>query len=200
MLLKKGSKGEQVRVLQKLLYLYPDSIFGNLTEEAVKAYQRENGLTPDGIVGDITWKKLNSFLITTKRTIKEIIVHCTATKEGKDYTIQDIKRWHKEKGYSDIGYHYIVYRDGSVHKGRSVDISGAHCVNHNANSVGVCYIGGLDSNGNPKDTRTDAQKTSLLKLLQDLKAVYPKAVIYGHCDFSNKACPSFNAKKEYATL
>lgn len=110
-------------------------------------------MTPDGIVGTKTWDKLA--LILNKRVIKEIIVHCSATPEGKDFTVSDIKRWHLERGFSDIGYHYVIYRDGSVHVGRSESVAGAHCTGHNTISIGVCYIGGMDStNKNPKDTRT----------------------------------------------
>lgn len=200
MYLKKGNRGEDVKVLQKLLYLKEDGIFGDLTEEAVKDFQKANGLTVDGIVGNATWMKLNSHLHVAKRAINEIIVHCSATKEGKDFTVADIKKWHLERGFSDIGYHYIIYRDGSVHEGRNVEVSGAHCTGHNAHSIGICYIGGLGTDGKAKDTRTDSQKISLLKLLKQLKSIYPKATIHGHCEYANKACPSFNAGKEYKNI
>ena len=98
------------------------------------------------------------------RTINEIIVHCTATPEGKDYTVDDITRWHKERGFKTIGYHYVVYRDGSVHEGRPLAEVGAHCKGHNAHSIGVCYVGGLTADGRKaKDTRTlDQKKASVL--------------------------------------
>lgn len=135
------------------------------------------------------------------RTINEIIVHCSATPDGKDYTVEDIDRWHRQKGWDCIGYHYVIYRDGSIHGGRSEEKIGAHCVGHNRNSIGVCYIGGLATDGKtPKDTRTPAQKTALVKLLRILKQRYPKATIHGHRDFAKKACPSFDATKEYAGL
>ena len=135
------------------------------------------------------------------RRINEIIVHCSATAEGKDFTVEDIRRWHLARGFNDIGYHYVVYRDGSVHRGRPVEKMGAHCVGHNANSVGVCYIGGCAADGRtPKDTRTQAQKDALVKLLMELVCKYPQAKIYGHRDFANKACPSFNATDEYKRL
>ena len=118
MILKKGSKGSEVRELQKLLHLYEDGIFGPLTEEAVREFQRVNNLTVDGIVGEKTWVKLKEGLTKSARIIKEIIVHCSATKEGQDFTIADIKRWHLARGFSDIGYHYVIYRDGSIHTGR----------------------------------------------------------------------------------
>lgn len=209
--LKKGSSGNEVKVLQSALNLYPDGIFGNLTEEAVKEFQRANGLHPDGIVGEHTWVKVikderkSAMLISSvnksKRSIDEIIVHCSATAEGKDFTISDITRWHRQRGFTTIGYHYVVYRDGSIHTGRDVNVAGAHCTGHNTNSIGVCYIGGCDVDGrSPKDTRTEAQKASLFKLLKDLKCLYPNAKIRGHRDFASKACPSFDATKEYRTI
>lgn len=132
------------------------------------------------------------------RVINEIIVHCTATPEGKDYTVADIDKWHKARGWKGIGYHYVIYRDGSIHQGRPETEIGAHCQGHNDNSIGVVYVGGLASDGKtPKDTRTDAQKKSLENLLKQLKQKYPKATIHGHRDFAAKACPSFDATKEY---
>lgn len=134
------------------------------------------------------------------RTINEIIVHCSATPEGKDFTVQDIKKCHLQRGFSDIGYHYVIYRDGSVHTGRPESVIGAHCKGHNANSIGVCYIGGLDKNNKPKDTRTTEQREALIKLLKELKSKYPNAKIYPHYKFANKACPCFNAEEEYKNL
>lgn len=199
MVLKLGSRGNEVKLLQEKLNLKTDGIFGPLTEEAVKDFQRSNGLEVDGIAGANTLSKLN--LSVNKRNIKEIIVHCSATPEGKDFTVADIKRWHLQRGFSDIGYHYVIYRDGSIHTGRDESIIGAHCTGHNTNSIGVCYIGGCVSNGKtPKDTRTTQQKQSLVKLLKELKTKYPQASIHSHRDFANKACPSFDATKEYSSL
>lgn len=135
------------------------------------------------------------------RTIKEIIVHCSATPEGRPHTVQDIRAWHKQRGFKDIGYHYVVYLDGSIHAGRDESVVGAHCKWHNLHSIGVCYIGGVAKDmKSPKDTRTEAQKKSLLQLLKMLKKKYPQAKIYGHRDFAAKACPSFDARKEYADI
>lgn len=131
------------------------------------------------------------------RNISEIIVHCTATKEGKDYPLSTIRQWHLDRGFRDIGYHYVVHLNGNVSKGRHDSLIGAHCKHHNSNSIGVCYVGGLDSNGNPKDTRTCAQKESLLTLIKSLKRKYPHAVVHGHREFANKACPCFDAYSEY---
>ena len=199
MVLKLGSRGNEVKVLQEKLNLKADGIFGPLTEEAVKDFQRSNGLEVDGIVGANTLSKLN--LSVNKRTIKELIVHCSATPECKDYSVDTIRQWHLQRGFSDIGYHYVIYRDGSIHTGRDESIIGAHCTGHNANSIGVCYIGGCASDGKtPKDTRTTEQKQSLVKLLKELKTKYPQASIHGHRDFSSKACPSFDATKEYSSI
>ena len=202
--LRIGSRGNDVKILQRALNLYDDGIFGNLTLERVKEYQKSVGLYPDGIVGDKTWEKLlngKSQISVSKRKITEIIVHCTATQEGKNFTVADITRWHKQRGFSTIGYHYVIYLDGTRHLGRNVNISGAHCENHNSHSIGVCYVGGLASDGKtPKDTRTQAQKTALVALLRGLRRIYPMARIYGHRNFANKACPSFDAKREYSTI
>ena len=135
------------------------------------------------------------------RQIKEIILHCSATPEGKDYTVDTIRKWHKARGFNDIGYHFIIYRDGSVHLGRPVQQIGAHTTGHNAHSIGICYIGGCAKDGRtPKDTRTYEQKMSLYKLIDDLLTLYPTATLHGHYEFANKACPSFRIetfKNEY---
>ena len=199
MILKLGSRGNEVKALQEKLNLKADGIFGPITEEAVKDFQRANGLEVDGIVGANTISKLN--LSVNKRNIKELIVHCSATPEGKDFTVSQIREWHLQRGFSDIGYHYVIYRDGSIHIGRDESIIGAHCTGHNTNSIGVCYIGGCAPDGKtPKDTRTAEQKQSLVKLLKELKTKYPQASIHGHRDFSSKACPSFDATKEYSSI
>lgn len=148
------------------------------------------------------------------RRIDTIVVHCSATREGKDYTVEDIRRWHKDRGYSDIGYHYVVYRDGSIHEGRPLELPGAHVKGHNARSIGICYVGGLDSNVKSKDTRTPQQKASLLSLIKKLKRDYPHARVVGHRDLSPdrngngkvdrwewlKDCPCFDAEGEYKGL
>lgn len=134
------------------------------------------------------------------RNINLIIVHCSATPEGRNVAVADIDRWHRERGFDGIGYHYVVYIDGSVHEGRPLNKVGAYCKGHNAHSIGICYIGGVDLNGKPKDTRTLAQKDALVNLLMRLKRRFPKAVIRGHRDFAAKACPSFDATKEYAGI
>jgi N-acetyl-anhydromuramyl-L-alanine amidase AmpD len=120
-------------------------------------------------------------------------------------TVDQIRRDHiKNNHWSDIGYQYVVYLDGTVHIGRDVDIAGAHAEGHNSCSIGVAYVGGLENDPKKKytdlkakDTRTDEQKAALISLLMDLRKLYPMATIHGHRDFANKACPSFDATHEY---
>lgn len=197
--IKIGSRGADVVTLQKKLNLEPDGIFGPLTNEAVRKFQENNQLVVDGIVGPRTWEMLKMY--EKERHINEIIVHCSATPEGNHFDNDDIRQWHLARGFSDIGYHYVVYLDGSIHRGRSEAIAGAHCTGHNSNSIGVCYIGGVAKDGKtPKDTRTDAQKESLLNIIKELKQRYPNAQIRSHKDFANKACPSFDATQEYKNV
>ena len=111
-----------------------------------------------------------------------------------------IKKWHVEgRGWSDIGYHFYIDINGKIWKGRDIDRSGAHCKNHNRNSIGVCYCGGVEADGKtPKDTRTEAQKNALIKLIKTLKNIYPSATLHGHNEFSKKSCPCFKVSVEYA--
>lgn len=202
--LSKGTQGSDVRTLQAYLNLIQDGIFGILTEEVVKAFQTKKGLKADGIVGPLTWEKIiaTETIKKSKRKIDLFIVHCSATPEGKDIKTETIKDWHVNSNHwKDIGYHYVIELDGSIHKGRDESVIGAHCSGQNANSIGICYVGGVAKDGKtPKDTRTEAQKNSLLELLKKLKAKYPNATIHGHREFAAKACPSFDAKYEYKDL
>lgn len=135
------------------------------------------------------------------RKITEIIIHCSATPEGRRVTTDQIDRWHKERGFKKIGYHYVIYLDGSIHEGRKEEEIGAHTVGHNANSIGICYVGGCAKDGRtPKDTRTDAQKNALCGLLSQLVKKYPNASIHGHREFANKACPCFDVQDEYKNI
>tara|TARA_B110000196_G_scaffold224844_1_gene193752 strand:+ start:84 stop:539 length:456 start_codon:yes stop_codon:yes gene_type:complete len=138
------------------------------------------------------------------RNINKLIVHCSATREGQHISIDTIKDWHVNgRGWKDVGYHYVIYLDGRIKKGREDSVQGAHTKGHNKNSLGICYIGGVeaqrDSKGKwpAKDTRTCEQKESLKNLLMTLKAMHPDSIVHGHRDFSNKACPSFDATEEY---
>ena len=135
------------------------------------------------------------------RLVKEVIIHCSATREGQHVSVDTIKDWHLAKGWNDIGYHFYIDLDGTIHKGRDIDKMGAHCKGRNRNSIGVCYCGGVEADGKtPKDTRTQEQKESLLHVLKTFKAMYPESIIYSHNEFAAKACPSFDATKEYENI
>lgn len=247
MIYREGSTNRTItKLIQKKIGCYPDSIWGKLTTEALKNWQWEHGLTADGIAGPRTLAAMGISAVTpaktdsgaldsvtssfgghtitlkrSKRRIDYIVIHCTATPEGRDLTVEDIRRQHKAQGWSDVGYHLLVYRDGSVHAGRDVNIAGAHVTGYNSYSIGIAYVGGLENDPKktyqqlkPKDTRTEAQKAAMLALLMDLRKLYPKAVIKGHRDFSPdlngngtiepqewvKDCPSFDAKFTYRNV
>jgi N-acetylmuramoyl-L-alanine amidase len=134
------------------------------------------------------------------RKINKIIIHCSATREGEDISAATIDRWHRDRGWSGIGYHYIVSLNGNIEYGRPIDKQGAHVKNHNKGSIGICYIGGLDEHLDPKDTRTIEQKESLLDLIKTLKRLHPGATVHGHNEFAAKACPCFNVEEEYCNL
>lgn len=134
------------------------------------------------------------------RKINEIIVHCTATPAGRQVSVADVDRWHRQRGFNGIGYHYLVGLDGIVEKGRPVEVAGAHCMGHNMASIGVAYVGGLDAQGRPADTRTPEQRLALRELIAALRKRFPQARVHGHRDFAAKACPCFDATSEYSTL
>lgn len=129
------------------------------------------------------------------RTIKELVVHCSATEGGKDFRAKDIDGWHKGQGWAEIGYHYVITLAGCLEYGRSVEKPGAHVSGHNADTIGICLIGGV-KDGKPADTFTKAQKDGLKGLLTTLRLAYPSAKILGHRDFPKvaKACPSFDVR------
>lgn len=146
---------------------------------------------------------------------KAIIIHCTATREGQDVRASDVDKWHKERGWQMIGYNYLIDLDGTVEEGRPLTMSGAHTKGWNNRSIGICYVGGLDKKGNPKDTRTPAQKKALNDLVYKLFEQYPTITdIMGHRDTSPdlngdgaitpnewiKACPCFDVRAEFPTL
>ena len=133
------------------------------------------------------------------RNITDIVIHCSATPEGKDFDAKDIDRWHKERGWAGIGYHYVVKLDGTVQPGRPLEKIGAHVAGHNANSVGIVYIGGVAKDGKtPKDTRTPEQKTALRTIVAEMRRRFPQAGVKGHRDFPgvHKACPSFDVRMQ----
>jgi len=132
------------------------------------------------------------------RTIDKIIIHCSATPEGRDVKMETIKSWHvKGNGWSDIGYHFVIELDGTLKEGRPLHRSGAHTRGENATSIGICYVGGIDKNKNAKDTRTAEQKDTLNKIVEGLLEDYPEASVHGHNEFAAKACPSFDVQKEF---
>lgn len=135
------------------------------------------------------------------RKINKIIVHCTATPEGRDVSIDEVRRWHvEERGWRDVGYHFLVRLDGTIEEGRPIEMTGAHTRSHNWDSIGLAYAGGMSKDmTEPKDTRTEAQKDALIDLICQLHDTYG-GTVYGHRDFSSKACPSFDAKKEYENI
>ena len=136
-----------------------------------------------------------------KRHISFIIVHCSAVRPGQRSSAKDIDRWHRDKGWNGIGYHYVVRRDGSMEPGRPIEEVGAHCVGHNSHSIGICYEGGLNELGEEADTRTPEQKVALRKLLEELHEQFPKAMIVGHHDLNpGKKCPCFDVVTEYIDL
>ena len=136
------------------------------------------------------------------RLISLIIIHCSATPEGKSLSAEDCRRDHiRHRGFKDIGYHFYITRDGEIHQGRSPETVGAHCKNHNKHSIGICYEGGLTADLAPADTRTLLQKASLVALLRELRKEHPQALILGHHDLDpTKACPCFTAASEYRGL
>ena len=231
---KEGSRGTVVAMIQKKIGCYPDGIWGKLTTESLKNWQREHGLTADGVAGPRTLAAMGIASVTgeqqkrgcieavtacyggrpitlkrSRRRIDEIIVHCTATPEGQPRTVEQIRAQHKKKGWADIGYHILVTLDGKAYLGRDMDVSGAHAEGHNSHSIGVCYVGGVENRPGvaydklrAKDTRTEAQKATLLSMMMDLRKLYPDARIIGHRDVDRKGkeCPSFPAKDEYRKI
>ena len=136
------------------------------------------------------------------RRIDLIICHCSATKITQDFPVESLEACHKARGFKTIGYHYYITKDGQVHQCRPEDMVGAHARRYNAYSIGICYEGGLDANGEPADTRTEAQKHAMIALLRSLKVDYPDAEILGHRDLPwvKKKCPCFDARSEYKNL
>lgn len=129
-----------------------------------------------------------------ERTVtKYLVVHCAATKPSMDIGLREIRQWHRQRGWLDIGYHFVIRRDGTVETGRPVNTIGAHVEGHNYESVGVCLVGGINTTGAPENNFTDSQFKTLRELLDKLKVDYPSAKIVGHRDLDpNKACPSFD--------
>lgn len=132
------------------------------------------------------------------RKIDKIIIHCSATPRGRDVKAADIDRWHRERGFKCIGYHYVIGIDGSIERGRDETMVGAHCKDQNGGSIGICYVGGLSSDGKvAMDTRSDEQRVAMTRLVMELRERYPGARVYGHRDFAAKECPCFDVQREF---
>ena len=139
------------------------------------------------------------------RDIKKIILHCTATREGKDYSADTIRNWHmsEPRMWSDIGYHFVIRNDenGTIERGRPVEKKGAHTLGENSDSIGIAYVGGVDKDLKAKDTMTACQEESFLKLVESLRIVFGDIPVFGHNDFTDKKeCPSFKVKKKFPQL
>lgn len=123
---------------------------------------------------------------------KYIMIHCTATPEDRILTLEDIDRYHREKGYNGIGYHFIIHQNGQIEEGRSLTKVGAHCYGWNSSAIGIAYVGGLDKKGRPKDTRTEAQKIAIRGLIERIKTLINIKRVLGHNEVSDKACPCYD--------
>ena len=136
------------------------------------------------------------------RDLNRIILHCSATREGKDFSADTIRGWHVNgNGWSDIGYHWVIRLDGSIEVGRPLEKSGAHTKGHNKDSVGVCYIGGCDADGKPKDTMSQEQEKAWRMIVLSLRTLYGDHItIHGHNEYANKACPSFIVEEKFADM
>lgn len=146
------------------------------------------------------------------RRIDEIIIHCSDSPEGRNDKAEDIRKWHKARGFNDIGYHFVIDLDGTIEPCRPIEQAGAHCTGHNRNSIGICYIGGaywrdgVNAKGKPikgkdgktvllpKDTRTLLQRIAMKELVAQLLFQFPEATVHGHREFANKACPCFDVE------
>ena len=126
-----------------------------------------------------------------------IIIHCAATRPSMDTDAKEIDRWHRERGFLKIGYHYVIKRDGTIEDGRRMEEVGAHCKKYNWCSVGVCMVGGVkeDNINEAENNFTDDQWTALSKLVQNLLDEYPDAKVIGHNEVSSKFCPSFDVQE-----
>ena len=168
-----------------------------LTEELVGLQSKNNNTTREELQKHISAFNAKSRIITG------LVLHCSATKEGEDYSVKTIEKWHKERGFTQIGYHFVIHPNGDIDLGRDMVLSGAHVSGHNAHTLGICYIGGLDVSGKAKDTRTPEQKESIEWLLRSLVAQIPSvAEIKGHRDYprARTASPSFDAIPAYKSL
>ena len=135
------------------------------------------------------------------RPLDKIILHCSATREGQHISVETIRQWHLKRGWKDIGYHYVIYIDGSVHEGRPIEQVGAHTSGQNTGSIGICYVGGVEKDGKtPKDTLNELQETAMVNLIKALREEYGDMTLHGHNEFAAKACPSFKVYEKFNWL
>lgn len=139
------------------------------------------------------------------RDLNRIILHCAATPEGREVSVDTIRKWHTDpppqgNGWSDIGYHYVIHLDGLTEIGRPVSIQGAHVSGENEDSIGVCYVGGVDKDLEPEDTMTVEQEISFVELVKSLRLTFGYLSVHGHNEYSSKACPSFSVEKKFGFL
>lgn len=128
----------------------------------------------------------------------KVILHCSATPPKMDIGVEEIKKWHLQRGWSDIGYHFVIRLDGTLEQGRNLHMVGAHTQGYNKASVGICYVGGLDEDMKPSDTMNEAQRKTFLGILLALRRVYGCLTLHGHNEFARKACPSFDVQTKFA--
>ena len=130
------------------------------------------------------------------RPVTKIIVHCSATRPDMDIGVDTIRNWHvNQNGWRDIGYHYVIKRNGAIEEGRDLNVIGAHTKGYNAASIGICLIGGINERGAPDANFTFNQYAALRTLIRQLREEFPDTKLYGHRDFSDKACPCFDVKE-----
>lgn len=134
-------------------------------------------------------------MFKTKRPVDKLIIHCSASKPDMDIGVKEITQWHMKRGFTTIGYHYVIRRDGTVETGKDIDKIGAHVLNYNKGSTGICMVGGIDDSGNPESNFTKPQWDQLKRVVMAFKVEYPKGTVHGHNEFAQKACPSFDVQK-----
>jgi len=188
--------------------------------DLTRQLQRRVGATVDGKFGPQTARKAlealgeatppvapDSLVQGTGENIERIVIHCTATRIGRDVSIEEVERWHTDpkprgRGWSRVGYHYLIRLDGTIERGLDENVTGIHVRHHNQGSIGIVYAGGLDLNGKSTDTRTAAQKDAMARLVGALTKAYPFAEVLGHRDHPNvaKDCPCFDAGEWWASI
>jgi N-acetyl-anhydromuramyl-L-alanine amidase AmpD len=134
-------------------------------------------------------------MVTVRKKTDFIIIHCSATPPDMDVDAKEIDRWHRQKGWLMIGYHFVIKRDGTRERGRQINEPGAHCMGYNHRSVGICMVGGVDKQNNPENNFTAAQWTTLAITVKEMQEQYKDAFVIGHREVQpGKACPSFDVQ------